>query len=692
MESIGEKNVNGPTDPIIPIDFSPSEDKRKSLSFRLRWIHLFLALFLTVSGITVWFILTAKSVFIEIDPITANIQIEGGLAIKMGQRYLVREGVYDLTLNNEGYHDLSTSLFVTEQQSQTHPIQLRKLPGLVTIEVLGLEGSRVQIDSVDIGVTPLIEATIEAGEHQLIVTRDRYLATSELIVIEGRSIKERFEVELLPAWATVSLTSEPSGADVLVDGVTVGITPINAEILQGEKVITVKLSGHKAWQDKFVIEAGKDLVVPGISLEAADGLVFIRSNPNDAGVTIAGEFRGQTPLEVALTPGERHEVTLFKAGYAPASRSIQTAPDEEAELNIDLEPIMASVKVVATPEDAELYVNNEYRGLANQTIDLMAVSQLIEIRKEGFVPYTTEFTARPGLDQAIQVSLKSLEQERLDQIKPVITTVAGQTLKLFYPGTFTMGASRREAGRRPNEALRNIDLVKPFYFSVFEVTNGEFKKFNADHSSGTFQSLALGLDSQPVSQVTWQDAALYSNWLSEQEGLPLFYQVANDEVIGFDPESTGYRLPTEAEWAWIARTDGSDSVLRFTWGNQLPPAENAGNFADISAQAYLGDILFNYNDGFIGSAPVGDFAANYHGVYDIEGNVAEWVHDIYGSVGSLGGATEIDPLGLESGQYHTVRGSSWSHGSITELRLSFRDFADEPRDDLGFRVARYLGE
>lgn len=692
MESIGEKNVNGPTDPIIPIDFSPSEDKRESLSFRLRWIHLFLALFLTVSGITVWFILTAKSVFIEIDPITANIQIEGGLAIKMGQRYLVREGVYDLTLNNEGYHDLSTSLFVTEQQSQTHPIQLRKLPGLVTIEVLGLEGSRVQIDSVDIGVTPLIEATIEAGEHQLIVTRDRYLATSELIVIEGRSIKERFEVELLPAWATVSLTSEPSGADVLVDGVTVGITPINAEILQGEKVITVKLSGHKAWQDKFVIEAGKDLVVPGISLEAADGLVFIRSNPNDAGVTIAGEFRGQTPLEVALTPGERHEVTLFKAGYAPASRSIQTAPDEEAELNIDLEPIMASVKVVATPEDAELYVNNEYRGLANQTIDLMAVSQLIEIRKEGFVPYTTEFTARPGLDQAIQVSLKSLEQERLDQIKPVITTVAGQTLKLFYPGTFTMGASRREAGRRPNEVLRNIDLVKPFYFSVFEVTNGEFKKFNADHSSGTFRSLALGLDSQPVSQVTWQDAALYSNWLSEQEGLPLFYQVANDEVIGFDPESTGYRLPTEAEWAWIARTDGSDSVLRFTWGNQLPPAENTGNFADISAQAYLGDILFNYNDGFIGSAPVGDFAANYHGVYDIEGNVAEWVHDIYGSVGRLGGATEIDPLGLESGQYHTVRGSSWSHGSITELRLSFRDFGDEPRDDLGFRVARYLGE
>jgi formylglycine-generating enzyme required for sulfatase activity len=348
--------------------------------------------------------------------------------------------------------------------------------------------------------------------------------------------------------------------------------------------------------------------------------------------------------------------------------------------------------VVASPEDAELYVNGEYRGLANQTLDLMAVSQQIEIRKQGFVPYTTDFTSRPGFDQAIQVTLKSLEQERLDQIKPVITTIAGQTLKLFYPGAFTMGASRREAGRRPNEALRNIRLEKPFYFSLYEVTNGEYKKYKSDHTSGTFEGQALGLDAQPVSQVTWQDAALYSNWLSEQEGLPLFYQVVNDEVIGFNPESTGYRLPSEAEWAWIARTDGSESELRFTWGNQLPPAENTGNFADVSAQAYLGEILFNYNDNYIGSAPVGEFAANYHGVYDIEGNVAEWVHDIYGSVGSLGGSIEIDPLGLEAGQYHTVRGSSWGNGSITELRLSFRDFGEEPRDDLGFRVARYLGE
>ena len=69
------------------------------------------------------------------------------------------------------------------------------------------------------------------------------------------------------------------------------------------------------------------------------------------------------------------------------------------------------------------------------------------------------------------------------------------------------------------------------------------------------------------------------------------------------------------------------------------------------------------------------------------GNVSEWVHDYYGAVGRVGGA-EIDPKGPELGQFHTIRGSSWAHGAITEMRLSFRTLGT--RDDVGFRIARYL--
>ncbi len=676
-------------DLIVPIEFTPFEHKERLVKYRFHWTHVVVVAFMVVSITAAWFVLTARSVFVEVHPITAQIEIEDGWNFKLGQRYLIRTGSYRLKLTNVGYHDTETQLLVNNEQTQTHEFIMRKLPGIVTITSTGMEGARVQIDGVDIGVTPLVDVPIEPGPHQLTLSRDRYLDFGEAVTIEGRSQPQRFEARLQPAWAVVSITTAPSGADVLVDGTVVGKTPLNTEILQGQRDIVLKLSGHKAWQDEFDIIAGEDFAVPQVTFVPADGLVFIRSTPTEASVTIDGEFRGLTPLEVALTPNQNHELTFFKNGYQSSKSTVRTQPDQERELNISLDPVMASVRISSIPADAELYINGELRGAANQTLELMAASQVIEIRKAGYVPYTTEFTSRPGLDQEIRVTLKSLEQARQEQIKPMITTAAGQNLKLFYPGAYTMGASRREAGRRPNEALRDIRLDKPFYLGLHEVTNAQFREFDSEHSSGTVQGLTLNNESQPVVRITWAQAARYCNWLSDQESLPHFYEVDGEDVVGFNPEATGYRLPTEAEWEWAARTDGSGVQRKYSWGENLPPPPKAGNFADVTSRNYLGQVLFDYDDSYLGTAPVGSFTPNQYGLYDLAGNVAEWVHDYYGALGALGGV-EVDPLGPTEGQFHSIRGSSWAHGSVTELRLSFRDFGEEPRDDVGFRVARYL--
>lgn len=685
------KDVNGATDAITPIDFTPHSEETQAFSYKFKWLHVVVASFLLVSISTGWFVLTARSVFVEVDPITAQMSIDTGTSFKLGQRYLMRTGSYQLTLKNEGYHDTVTRLLVSEEQSQTHPFVMRKLPGIISFDSVNISEARIRIDGVDIGQTPLVNVEVEPGEHQLSISKDRYLDFGETINVEGRTVEQSFSASLEPAWATVSLTTTPSGADVLVDGELIGSTPLNAEIIQGQRALVLKLAGHKAWQEEFDVLAGEDFSIPMVELTPADGLLFIQSNPTAASVTIGGEFKGLTPLEVALPPGQNHELAFFKNGYTSNTLSIQTQANEERELNIDLEPILMTVRVMALPEDAELYVDGESRGVANQTIELMAASQQIEIRKAGFIPYSTEFTSRPGLEQVISVSLKSLEQARLEQIKPVIVSAAGQSLKLFYPGAFTMGASRREAGRRPNENLRDIKLERPFYLSNREVTNSEFRLFNTEHSSGTLEGLTLDNEAQPVVRITWTQAALFCNWLSDQESLPHFYEVADEEVVGFNAESTGYRLPTEAEWAWAARTDGSGNQLKYSWGDTLPPAEDSGNFADITAQSYLGQIMFDYNDGYLATAPVASFDANQYELYDLAGNVAEWVHDFYGAAGAIGGV-EVDPLGPIEGQFHTIRGSSWAHGSVTELRLSFRDFGEEARDDVGFRIARYLEE
>ena len=164
-------------------------------------------------------------------------------------------------------------------------------------------------------------------------------------------------------------------------------------------------------------------------------------------------------------------------------------------------------------------------------------------------------------------------------------------------------------------------------------------------------------------------------------------------MVAIVPVTTGYRLPTEAEWVFVARYEGGKSSdmkpLKYPWGNNLKPPNNSGNFADKTASNILPVSIKGYEDGFSVTSAVGKFPANAAGIYDLGGNVSEWCHDYYDiHIGSLS-EVFVNPTGPADGKYHVVRGSSWRHGSIVELRLSYRNFEKNSRNDLGFRIARY---
>ncbi len=270
----------------------------------------------------------------------------------------------------------------------------------------------------------------------------------------------------------------------------------------------------------------------------------------------------------------------------------------------------------------------------------------------------------------------------------MITSPQGVELKLIDGGRFTAGASRRVPGRRANETLREIEITRPFYLAVREVSNREFRAFAKGHRSGAAGSANLEIDHHPAVRVSWNDAARYCNWLSEQESLPPVYTVKGGAMVPKSPLPAGYRLPTEAEWAWAARYDGAGHDSKYGWGNELPIPPEAGNYGDRTAEPILGDSLPNYSDGHAATAPVGSFRANQRGLYNMGGNVSEWVQDLYTLYPPNGGKVLVDPLGPSEGEYHVIRGASWMDDTVTELRLSYRDYGDEPRPDVGFRIAR----
>ena len=654
----------------------------------LRWgLGASALLFLMVMA----FLLTSRSVQLtvvaESDP---DINVSG-LAIPFGERYLMRPGSYNLAVDAAGYHPYREQLTVNDDDAQIVQIILQPLPGKLTITSTP-PGAKISIDGEIVGETPTTDLAVEAGAHTLELKSERYRPLATDLEVQGRAIRQQLDLTLEPAWADITIATEPEGATVLVDGEDSGTTPGVFEILEGERQLILQLPAYSDFQRDLLVEASVAQDLGTVSLQPAAGLLALTSLPSGANVTLDGEFQGQTPLELAVSPGRDHRLVLSRPGYRRHSETLQMAAGSSDEKNIRLRAQLGQVRFDISPADAIVRLNGKPAGKGSQILSLPAFEHSVEISKEGYATVRQKVTPRPGLEQLVSVSLQTRDAARLAAIKPEVTTALGQTMLLFNPAEsslaeFTMGASRREPGRRANEVLHPVKLERMFYLQTTEVTNAQFRQFQAAHNSGQIEGNSLNREHQPAVQVSWQQAAQFANWLSRREGIAPFYRETNGIVTGYNPSSTGYRLPTEAEWAWAARVRG-DEMIKFTWGDNFPPSAKVENYADNTSAYVTGRILNGYTDGFVVSAPVASFPANHRGLYDLGGNVAEWVHDAY-IIPSANGTTEVDPLGAQSGDNYVIRGASWALSKLAELRLSFRDYGQAGRDDVGFRLARY---
>ena len=261
-------------------------------------------------------------------------------------------------------------------------------------------------------------------------------------------------------------------------------------------------------------------------------------------------------------------------------------------------------------------------------------------------------------DEMIKEQPEIIQTELVDDtlLRVITWEKDGASMVLIPAGSFEMGAPFDE-GEPDERPVHQVEL-DAFYMDRHEVTIGQYKRFLRETVHGTLpdqtpdwiaekaivlaqKGIPQGVgfttptDDHPVAGVTFKDAQAYAQW-------------------------AGKRLSTEAEWEYAAR--GGLIGKRYVWGNRLPERADC-NFTGSFGREQA-------DDGYLYTAPVGSYAANGYGLYDMAGNVWEWCADWYGE-NYYANSVLKNPKGPETGAERVIRGSGWS-SYLQHLRLSRR--------------------
>ncbi len=249
---------------------------------------------------------------------------------------------------------------------------------------------------------------------------------------------------------------------------------------------------------------------------------------------------------------------------------------------------------------------------------------------------------------------------------------ANDDFVLINGGTFQMGSPTNEPEREADEVQHNV-TVDSFYISKTELSQKQYQSVMGNNPSENKG------ENLPVENITWYDAVQYCNELSKKEGLTPCYTISGN-IVTWNKSANGYRLPTEAEWEYAAR---ANTTTPFSFGSNVKD-ENANCY---NAYGYNNDASGSWVNGYLEhTVDVNSYAANAYGLYNMHGNVAEWVWDWYSDYNT---SISSNPTGAASGNDKIARGGGWNDFP-KHIRSAYRSAfpANVPLYSIGVRLVR----
>ena len=583
------------------------------------------------------------------------------------------------SLSSKGYEKIIQTI-PQENKGKFHEVLMTELPGILNVNIKKKnEDTQWFLDEKFIHQGEKLEISLPAGQYNLEVNNPFFEKKKTDVIIE-KGEPNNLDLELNNINGFIKINSEPANASVYINKKKIGQTPIIFKDQGGKFMIEVLKENYEKINETLIITNENKVNQRNYILELIEAKLKVTTKPQGGNLNINGLVY-QTDKFINLKSNKEYIVSYEKPGFKKKSLNLNLKPNEERTEIINLEEEYGIIEIISQPE-AEIWINGKLSGKTPKLVELRTIQQTIEVRKKNFRSVTNKILPKADKKKVLNINLIDEKVARLQEAKSSYNNSINIEMKLFNPkgDILQLGAKRHEKGQRANEILRKVNLTKPFYVSLHEVSNENFANFKKKKLSrnGSF----------PVSNISWIEAAAFCNWLSKKENLEEFYVIKGGQLISFKGNSNGYRLPTEAEWEWLSRKANKKKASKFSWGDSFIIPDNYLNIADESAQSNQRNFVKDYDDGYENLAEIGSFNKEKSGLYDLSGNLSEWVHDYY--TVTFSDKIEKDPLGKKKGSSHVIKGANWSSGTLTKIRPSYRENGIKGNETTGFRIARYL--